>query len=61
MPNFIKYLTDIIAHFTIKNIIEKNNVIYIKKKFILAVGEQFGGPILVAQVLVQKVPYNKFL
>ena len=26
MSNFIKYLTDIIAHFTIKNRIAKNNV-----------------------------------
>ena len=27
MPNFIKYLTDIRAHFTIKNKIAKNKVI----------------------------------
>ena len=27
MPNFIKYLTDIIAYFTIKNKIAKNKII----------------------------------
>ena len=32
MLNFIKYFTDIIEYFTIKNINKKNKVIYIKKK-----------------------------
>ena len=36
----------------------KNNLFFRLKK--LLVSEQFGDPILVTQVLVQKVPHNEF-
>ena len=47
-----RLLSIIVCHFIFYEIVVK---IYIY------VGEQFGGPILVAQVLVQKVLHNEFL
>ena len=49
MPNFIKYLTDIRAYFTIKNRIAKNNVVSITirsiifSKSIIELNQIFGG------------------